>query len=58
MKNEYLKRDGNNCPHCKSDDMDTHKFQTDGLSACRTITCSECGEEWSDIYRLVDIEEI
>jgi hypothetical protein len=58
MKKKYVVGAGNNCPFYGSEELSGSRFHSDGTSAWRNITCSDCGKEWRDVYTLVDVEEI
>lgn len=48
----------NECPFCKSTDLDARMFNADGKSAWRDIACGSCDREWRDVYTLTDVEEL
>jgi hypothetical protein len=57
QKQAYLDNGGNKCPKCKCEGgMNCGVIETDGTQAWRNITCEDCGEEFTDIYKLVDVE--
>ncbi len=56
MVQEYLKAGGTRCPKCKSDDVDGGFVDVDSGGAWQHIVCNNCGAEWNDIYKLVDVE--
>lgn len=56
MKGQYISNGGNICPYCNSSDLRGGKLNADSDSAWRSVRCNTCGKEWSDIYKLVDIE--
>jgi len=57
-KKEYLKRHGNRCPYCSSEDLRT-LGQPSVYDECikQDVQCLYCGKTWTDIYTLSDIEE-
>lgn len=57
MKTKYLKKLGNECPFCGSDNITGGSFEADAGHAWQPIFCNECEKEWNDIYELVDVEE-
>jgi len=52
----YLKNHGISCPFCHSNELDSDPIKYD-LDPSANIRCGKCGKEWTDIYKLVDIEE-
>ncbi len=59
QKQYYLEHRGVRCPFCHSQDIEGASVKIDAGSASQDITClnKSCGRYWTDIYRLVDIEE-
>jgi formate dehydrogenase maturation protein FdhE len=53
---EYIKA-SYHCPYCGSDDLDARGAEFDDNYCTRSIQCCSCKKEWTDIYRLVEIEE-
>ena len=58
MKKKYIANGGSKCPYCQSRNMSGAKLNTGSTNYWQLITCEECGKEWTDMYTLVDIEEI
>ena len=56
QKKEYLEHP-NTCPYCESEDISGGVMQVDGTGAWQTIECRGCFKKWTDIYKLVDVEE-
>jgi hypothetical protein len=52
----YLDEMGKTCPHCDGKDFNTGSFNSDDGYAWQRVTCSSCGCEWDDIYKLVDVD--
>ena len=50
----YIEHQGTSCPYCGSVDLDRGSFEADAGYAWQSVTCTGCGQEWEDIYRLVD----
>lgn len=57
VKEWYLKQKGVKCPHCGGESLEGHTFQIDSNTATQDIDCLTCGEEWTDIYQLTDVED-
>jgi len=55
-KKSYVVTGGVSCPFCRSKDIEGGHIEVDAGSAWQPVTCSACGREWEDVYRLVDIE--
>jgi len=49
------------CPHCGSEDLDTgpaHEiYKRDEPELIRTVSCDKCGNEWTEIYRCVEVTD-
>lgn len=53
-----LDHDGEICPYCGSDDVESNSFNADmNYAWCQTI-CHSCKKVWGEVYTLTDIEEI
>jgi hypothetical protein len=52
----YIDHQGTTCPYCGGKDLEGGSFNADGGYAWQSITCSGCGCEWDDVYRLVEVE--
>jgi formate dehydrogenase maturation protein FdhE len=55
QKQDYIVSGGNHCPYCASHNITALIF--DGEDGGQPVRCEDCGKEWTDIYKLVDIEE-
>jgi len=54
---EYIKTGGNNCPFCKSDEIESEsQVQVDSTSAWQDVECKSCGRHWQDVYNLVGFD--
>lgn len=47
----------NHCPDCGSDQLEGGPFMSDCDCAWQDISCLSCDTEWSDIYKLIDVEK-
>jgi len=56
VKEDYLLGGGNHCPYCASHDITALIFN--GEDGGQPVRCESCQKEWTDIYKLVDIQEI
>lgn len=54
QKEKYLKSPGH-CPHCGSTDISGGPLEADG-DVWQVITCENCNAEWTDVYKLVAVE--
>ena len=45
--------DYNLCPFCKSGDIEGGSIEIDSDYAAQEVSCNECSEEWTEIYKLV-----
>ena len=57
QKKDYIKGGQNGCPYCGSDDIEGGFVEIDSGGAWQEVYCHICHKEWSDIYKMVDIEE-
>lgn len=58
QKKEYLKNNGNLCPHCRSDHITaTGYWYAENLTAHRKVECYECGEEWMGVFTMTGVTE-
>ena len=55
QKRGYLKDHGARCPTCGSTGLNCGPFQSDRSVARQAVSCTNCGEEWQDIYTLTAI---
>ena len=52
----YLKNEGGICVFCQSKDITTtSSIDIDGIWGTLNVICEECEEEWTDYYKLVDV---
>lgn len=54
---EYVAKKGFFCPHCKSNNISANKpeLMDNGVEA--SVDCNDCGQTWTEIYRLAGIVE-
>lgn len=55
QKRSYLLNHGNVCPDCGSHEIGTGRINVDGPEARQPVECKDCGREWEDVYKLVDV---
>jgi phage FluMu protein Com len=49
----------NKCPYCQDTNIESDDGPEMELTGCyQTIRCSNCEKRWTEIYRMIDIEEI
>ena len=56
-KAAYVNGGGRCCPYCESGRLDGGERQYEGGVVSQAVVCLDCGENWTDVYRLVDIKE-
>ncbi len=56
-KTIYLNNKGNHCPYCVSKQLEGSELKSVNGDIFRIVRCLGCGMSWTDIYKLVDIEE-
>ena len=57
QKKDYIESGGNKCPNCKSDNIEGGPFNTESSEAWQKVWCTDCHEEWTDVYKLTEVEE-
>jgi len=55
QKKKYLAGGGVSCPFCGDSRIEGGFVETGEGRATQPMKCTECGEDWIDYYRLVDI---
>lgn len=55
---EYKAHGGNQCPCCKSNDIEGREINVDSGTASQEVVCNACGASWNDIYRLEGYGEL
>ena len=56
-KKKYIKSGGVRCPYCGSDNISGGHMEVDCTGAWQDVHCDDCGKDWQDIYKMVDMEE-
>jgi len=56
-KADYIKHGGTQCPFCGSEIIEGHSVELDQGYAVQSITCTACGKDWTDVYKLSRIDE-
>lgn len=54
-KAAYIKAKGLICPHCGAETIEGGFIQVEAGEAVQNMRCSECGNQWQDVYHLVDV---
>ena len=55
QRKDYVARGGVSCPFCPDGAVEGHDMEFGGGGRIeQLISCSECGEQWWDVYQLVD----
>ena len=57
MKKDYVESDGTICPFCGSYDLYGGDRNTEFGVHTQNITCLSCHKEWTDVYKLVSVEQ-
>ena len=52
---KYIANGGDSCPVCGSKNIEGGELDTGMGMVYQNIRCTECNEEWTDEYRLVDV---
>lgn len=56
LKKKYIKANGEICPFCGSEMIDSDEMSCDGDNPTCVKYCSDCHKSWTDTYAVVDIE--
>jgi hypothetical protein len=56
QREQYLASHGLRCPWCRSEMIEGDSVEVDSGHASQEVHCVDCGREWRDIYKLVDVE--
>jgi len=57
-KEQYIKEGGFRCVHCKSKNIFSFESACRGdYEVIQSVECHDCGEIWTDVYTLTDVEE-
>lgn len=57
QRKEYLENFGVECPSCGSDDITTTDWDYGIGEVWSNVRCRQCGEKWTDIYKLTGVEQ-
>lgn len=57
QRERYVQREGCRCPYCNSDQLGGGSYDGDAGYITQSITCLDCEKSWTDVYKLIDIEE-
>ena len=52
----YLATRGLNCPFCKTGNIEGGSVEINDGGAMQECNCTDCGEDWTDIYMLTHVE--
>lgn len=53
---EYVSGGGTHCPFCGSEDITGSSVEVDSGVVTQGVSCSACGEDWTDVYRLISTD--
>ena len=53
----YIESMGNKCPFCMSKILEGFEFESDCDYACRGVKCHNCGETWTENFKMVGYEK-
>lgn len=57
QKKEYLEN-SYKCPYCNSYSIQAMQMGVDGNITWYAVYCESCHRRWTDVYKLVDVEEV
>ena len=53
-----LKWDGNQCPYCRSKDIEGGPVDVEENQTLQTVTCNDCNAKWIEVYRRTHFIEV
>ena len=57
QKENYLSSGGVICPFCECTNIEGRgSIECDAGVAWQNVICNSCDEEWTDIYKLIDVK--
>ena len=54
-KQAYIKNKSVSCPFCAAESIHGGFVDIEAGKAFQETSCAECGEDWEDVYQLVDV---
>ena len=54
---EYFEN-GGNCPFCKSPGIEGLEVEFEGAQCIRNVHCNTCQKSWTDVYKLVSMQNL
>ena len=54
---QYLEQHGLECPFCGSADIAGGSMSFDWSEIAQEVSCHECGEMWTDVYKLAGVAD-
>jgi ssDNA-binding Zn-finger/Zn-ribbon topoisomerase 1 len=58
QKRKYVQGGGVRCPYCQSQELEAGQGEFDADFAWVTVTCTDCGEEWHEVFHLATINPL
>jgi len=55
---QYLKQSAAVCPVCQSTQIASETVDADGASGSANVTCTTCGSQWVDIWRVTGYDNL
>ena len=55
-KKAHIKGKGLSCPFCGTSSIQGSFIEIETGKAFQQMGCTECGAEWQDVYKLIDME--
>ena len=57
-RKEYINAGGSFCLNCGSGNISADRIESEGRKAWRAVVCYDCGSEWNDIFKLIEVDGI
>ena len=57
-KQQYINETPNTCPFCESENINAGESDWSDSVAYRNIVCADCEKEWTEEFKMVDIQEL
>ena len=58
FEKRYVESGGIECPVCHCQNVSAGPIEADGSTAYSNVECKGCGSTWTDIYKLVSVDNV
>ncbi len=57
-REKYLQANGEICPYCGSNEINAGSRDSESNLIIQSVECRDCGRQWTDIFKLVNVLEL